>query len=83
MTYSTEAIENVISGVAGAHITPHGALYTVSMTDSGVLITVQHGIWTASQFARLRGLPAHRQSELVHCVTHAVAVSLLTHLYPV
>lgn len=82
VTYSTETIEDIISGVAGEHITSHGAEYTVTMTDSGVLITVHLGKWSTSQFTRLRGLPSHVQNEVVHCAAHTVAMHLLTHLYP-
>jgi hypothetical protein len=82
MVYSVESIEDEISGVANAHITPHGAQYTTVMTEEGVLITVHHGKWSASQFTRLRGLPANHQGELIHCATHALAMTLITHLHP-
>lgn len=80
MTYSIEAIEEAISGVAQAHITPLGADVTTTMTDSGVLISASHKKWVGSQFVRLRGLSADRQLEMVHCATHAVALHLLVHL---
>jgi len=80
--YSVDSIEEDISGVAEAHITPHGARYTTTMTTEGVLITVHHGEWSASRFTRLRGLPVHHQGEIIHCATHALALTLLTHLHP-
>ena len=80
--YSVDSIEADISGVADAHILPHGAQYTTRMTDEGVLITVHHGDWSSSRFVRLRGLSADHQSEIAHCATHAIALTLLTHLHP-
>lgn len=55
MVYSVESIEDDISGVAEAHITPHGAQYTTTMTEEGVLITVYHEQPQVSSYPRPDG----------------------------
>lgn len=82
MTYNIEAIKDEIQGVADVHITPHGAHYTSTMAEGGVLITVHHGEWSSSRFTRLQGLSADHQGEIIHCAIHALALTLLTHLHP-
>jgi hypothetical protein len=82
MKYLPKVIEAEIDGVVGGHITPHGAGIMVTMTEEGVLVTVTTGTWSSSRFIRLAGLPANIQSEVTHCAVHALALTLLGHLYP-
>lgn len=81
MAYSVESIKDDIEGVAGAHITPHGATYTTVFNREGVLVTVSFEKWSFSHYTRLTSVPEAVQGDLIHCAVHYVSLVLLQHIY--
>ena len=80
--YLADVIENIIQGVAEAHLTPHGVSVTTTMSETGVLLVASKKGWSCSRYIRIGGLSADIQSEVAHCAAHALALEFLTHEHP-
>ena len=74
-----------INGVADAHLKQHGVTFHVNAPDGMVgntfFITFERPDWSTKEVVCLGKMPEATQAEYVHCAMHAVAATLLEHLF--